>query len=108
MILKCGFCKKSFLSECTTDQLKTFSSLLGTCKGQMMSECIYDIIDFPKYHRKKLPDFCPENLFRLGMLCTHLSRVNLRLIKTNHMYKVYKTFQGRNLSEKFGGILENQ
>ena len=73
MILKCGFCKKSFLSECTTDQLRTFSSLLGSCKGQMMSECIYEIIDFPKYHRKNLPDFCPENLLRLDLLCTHLS-----------------------------------
>ena len=41
-------------------------------KGQIMSECIYEIIDFPKYHRKNLPDFCPENLFRLGLLCTHL------------------------------------
>ena len=65
---------------------------------QMKSEYIYEIIDFPKYHRKSFIDFCPENLFRLGMLCTHLSRVNLRIIKTNHMYLVYKTFQGRNLS----------
>ena len=31
----------------------------------------------------------------------------LRIIKTNHMYLVYKTFQGRNLSNFFGGILEN-
>ena len=29
-ILKYGFCKKSFLSECTPDQLNTFSSLFGT------------------------------------------------------------------------------
>ena len=75
-------------------------------KGHMNSECIYDIIDFPKYHHKNLIDFCPESLFRLGMLCTHLSRVALRIIKTNHMYLVYKTFQGRNLSNFFGGILE--
>ncbi len=77
-------------------------------KGQIKSECIYEIIDFPKYHRKNLIDFCPERLFRLGMLCTHLSRVPLRIIKTSHMYLVYKTFQGRNLSNFFGGILENQ
>ena len=57
---------------------------------------------------KNLIDFCPERLFRLGMLCTHLSRVPLRIIKTNHMYLVYKTFQGRNLSNFFGGILENR
>ena len=54
-------------------------------KGQMKSECIYEIINFPKYHRKFLVDFCPENLFRLDMLCTHLSRVALRMIKTNHI-----------------------
>ena len=34
-------------------------------KGQVMSKCIDKIIDFPKYHRKKLIDFCPESLFRL-------------------------------------------
>ena len=76
-------------------------------KGQIMSECIYEIIDFPKYHQKNLIDFCPERLFRLGMLCTHLSRVAFRIIKTNDTYLVYKTFQGRNLSNFFGGILEN-
>ena len=77
-------------------------------KGQIMSECIYEIIDFPKYHRKNLIDFCPESLFRLGMLCTHLSKAALRIIKSNHMFLVYKTFQGRNLSHFFGGILENR
>ena len=76
-------------------------------KGQMKSECIYEIIDFPKYHRKNLTDFCPESLFRLGMFCTQLSRVALIIIKTNCMHLVYKTFQGRNLSIFFGGILEN-
>ena len=29
-ILKYGFCKKSFLFECTPDQLNTFSPLFGT------------------------------------------------------------------------------
>ena len=76
-------------------------------KGQIKSECTYEFIDFPKYHQIFLIDFCPERLFRLGMLCTHLSRVAVRIIKTNHMYLVYKTFQGRNLSKNFGGILEN-
>ena len=54
-------------------------------KGQMKSECIYEIITFPKYHRINLIDFCPESLFRLGMLRTDLSRVALRILKTNHM-----------------------
>ena len=27
---------------------------------------------------------CPERLFRLGMLFTHLSKVAMRIIKTNH------------------------
>ena len=60
------------------------------------------------YHQKNLIDFCPESLFRLGMFCTHLSRLSLGMIKTNCIYIVYKTFQGRNLSNFFGGILENQ
>ena len=76
-------------------------------KGHMKSECIYEIIDFPKYHQKNLIDFCPERLFRLVMLCTHQSRVLLRIIKTSHMYLVFKTFQARNLSNFFGAILEN-
>ena len=39
-----------------------FDNLLKTSKGQMKSECIYEIIDFPKYYRKYLIDFCPESL----------------------------------------------
>ena len=35
-------------------------------KGQIMSECIYEIIDFPKYHRKNLIDFCSGRFYRLG------------------------------------------
>ena len=54
---------------------------------------------FSKIPPKNLIDFCPERLFRLGMLCTQLSRVALRIIKTNHMHLVYKIFQDRNLSK---------
>ena len=46
-------------------------------KGQIMSECIYEIIDFPKYQRKILIDFCPESLF-----------INFRLQR-----EIYKTLQ---------------
>ena len=45
---------------------------------------------FQNTTKKNLIDFCPDSLFRPGMLCTHLSRVALRIIKTNHMYLVYK------------------
>ena len=38
--------------------------LLKPSKGQMKSECIYEIIDFPKYHLKNLIDFSPGRLFR--------------------------------------------
>ena len=72
-----------------------FLEVPGKLKGQIKSECIYEIMVFPKYHRKNLIDFCPESLFRLGMICTHLGRVALRIIKTYHIYLVYKTFQGR-------------
>ena len=62
---------------------------------------------------KNLIDFCPERLFILGMLCTHLSRVNLGIIKTNRMHLVYKTFMatllhGQKSIKFFGGILENR
>ena len=40
-------------------------------KGQMKSECIFEIIDFPKYHWKRLLDFYPERLFRLGTYDMH-------------------------------------
>jgi hypothetical protein len=29
-------------------------------KGQIMSECTYEIINFPKYDQKNLIDFCPS------------------------------------------------
>ena len=35
-------------------------------KGQIMSECIYEITNFPKYHRNFLIDFCPGRIYRLG------------------------------------------
>ena len=35
-------------------------------KGQIMSGCIYEIIDFPKYHQTNLIDFCPGRFHRLG------------------------------------------
>ena len=41
-------------------------SLDPTCKGQIMSKCIYEIIDFPRYHQKHLIDFCPGRFYRLG------------------------------------------
>ena len=46
----------------------------------MKLECIYEIIDFPKYHWKNLIDFSPESSFRLGILNTHLSRVAFKKI----------------------------
>ena len=35
-------------------------------KGQIISECIYEIIDFPKNPPKNLIDFCPGRFYRLG------------------------------------------
>ena len=46
-----GFVKRKYLIE---------------TKGQMKSECIYEIIDFPKYHPKTLIHFCPGRFYRLG------------------------------------------
>ena len=38
----------------------------NSVKGQMKSECVYEIIDFPKYHPKTLIHFCPGRFYRLG------------------------------------------
>ena len=35
-------------------------------EGHIMSESIYEIINFPKYHQKSLTDFCPGRFYRLG------------------------------------------
>ena len=38
----------------------------NTTKGQIMSECIYEINNFPKCHQKNLVHFCPGRFYRLG------------------------------------------
>ena len=59
---------KAFQYEMNSNEpvIRIEIELLPICsnKGQMKSECIYEIINFPKYHRKDLIDFCH---FRLGM-----------------------------------------
>ena len=53
---------------CVTSLQVNKTTIFTAAKGQMKSECIYVIIDFPKYHRKNLIDFCLERLFRVGTL----------------------------------------
>ena len=77
-------------------------------KGQIMSECIDEIIDFPKYHRKNLIDFCPGRFYRLGT-CDLFWLFSRRLYSGECItYLVWINFQGRNLSIFFSGILENR
>ena len=38
-------------------------SYYNVCKGHIRSECVYEIVHFPKYHRKNLIDFCPREGF---------------------------------------------
>ena len=56
----------TFLSK--TADLRQASTNHTVCvsKGQIMSECIYEITDFPKYQRKNLIDFCLGRFYRLG------------------------------------------
>ena len=35
--------------------------ITANTKGQIKSEWIYDVINFPNYQRKNLKDFCPES-----------------------------------------------
>ena len=39
--------------------------VLTLAKDQIMSECIYEIINFPKYHQKNLIDFYLGRFYRL-------------------------------------------
>ena len=67
-------------------------------KGQMKWECIYEIIDFPKYHWKNLIDFCPGRFYRLGT-CDLFWLFSRRLYSGECItYLVWINFQGRNLS----------
>ena len=83
-------------------------SRLTITKGQIMSQCIYEIINFPKYHRKDFIDFCPGRFYRLGT-CDLFSLFSRPLYSGECItYLVWITFQGRNLSNSFCGILENR
>ena len=43
---------KSYVTELSTGSFKMI--FYRKYKGQIVSECIYEIMDFPKYHRKNL------------------------------------------------------
>ena len=65
---------------------------------------IYEIINFPKHHRKNL---APWKVYRLGTF--DLFWLFSRLLYSGGCltYLAWTNFQGRNLSIFFGGILEN-
>ena len=77
------------------------------CKGQIMSECIYEIINFPKYHRKNLIDLCPGRFYRPDTYNLFWLFPRRLYLGECIAYLVWITYQGRNLSNFFGGILEN-
>ena len=74
-------------------------------KGQIKSEWIFEIINFPKWQLKNLKDFCPGRFHRLGTC--DLFWLFSRLLYSGECitYLVWITFQCRNLSNLFGGIL---
>ena len=76
-------------------------------KGQIMSDCIYEIINFPKYHRKNLIDICLGRLYRLGTWDLFWLFSRQLYLGECITYLVWIIFQGRHLSNFFGGILEN-
>ena len=76
-------------------------------KGQIVSECVYEIIGCPKLHRINLIDFCPGRFYGLGT-CDLFWLFSRRLYSVKCItYLVWINFQGRNLSNLLGGILEN-
>ena len=82
--------------------------MFASLKGQIMSESINEIINFQKYNQNNLIDFCPGRFYRLGA-CNLFWLLSRRLYSVEcKTYLVWTNFQGRNLSNFFGGILENQ
>ena len=76
-------------------------------KGHILLECIYENFDFPKCHRKNLKHFCPGRFYRLGT-CDLFLLFSRQLYSGECItYLVWIIFQGRHLSNFFGGILEN-
>ena len=39
---------------------KMAEKLMRPTKGQLISECLFGVLNFPKNQRKKLMDFCPK------------------------------------------------
>ena len=74
---------------------RAWLSVFGLQKVRWSQNVFMKSLIFQNTTEKDLIDFCPERLFRLGLLCTHLSRVALRIIKTKDMYFVHITLQGR-------------
>ena len=69
-------------------------------KGQIISDCIYEIINFPRYHRKNLIDFCSGRFYRLGT--SDLWLFSRRLYSGECItYLVWMNFKDRNLSNFF-------
>ena len=67
-------------------------------KGQIVSECIYEIIGCPKLHRINLIDFCPGRFYRLST-CDLFWLFSRQLYSGECItYLVWIDFQGRNLS----------
>ena len=67
-------------------------------KGQMKLEYIFEIIDFPKYRRKNLIDFCPGRFYRLGTCDLFWLFPRQLYLGECITYLVWINFQGRNLS----------
>ena len=79
-------------------------------KGQIISDCIYEIINFPRYHRKNLIDFCSGRFYRLGTSDLWLFSRRLYsvyfikyLVSINFNDLVWIYFKDRNLSNFFSG-----
>ena len=63
-----------------SNQQVGYTLQINLAKGQIMSECLYEIINFPKYHRKNLIDFCPGRFYRLGTYVDCYTPLSISLI----------------------------
>ena len=66
-------------------------------KGILTNTCYYPFKSDRLYHKKKLMHFCPERLLRLGILCTQMSRVPLRITETRNNLVIWIQHRSRKI-----------
>ena len=57
--------------------LESTQPLNRSCKGQLISECLFEFLNFPKKNPKKFDKFLPQNQKKIG----EINKINNNLIR---------------------------